>query len=76
MDKVLLDTTLEAMSGYLFERKWRHGVNEIFYLTDPLTGAEHRTDFAFIIESERHTMEILNKSKLGSGICPISTSLG
>lgn len=56
------DNAFKAVSEYLLSRGWVQSesveAEDFFYYVDPLTGMRHRSDFAFLLQTEREAMEV------------------
>lgn len=51
-----------AISEYLTASGWVFGGDQMdFYWVDPVSGLSHRSDFAFIVQSERDAMRLGQK---------------
>lgn len=64
----LRDHAFTAMGCYLHKCGWTESSTSaepavVFYWIDPITGFPHRTDFAFIIQTERDMYNLFHPSK-------------
>lgn len=53
---------VKAIDKYLFFHGWKHNIDSpdfsaMFHWIDPVTGLSHRSDFAYIVQSERDIYE-------------------
>jgi hypothetical protein len=60
--RLFKNKVLEAITGYWLGNGWTHNLDSkdesaIFNLIDPITGLCHRSDFAYIVQSERDIYE-------------------
>ena len=62
-ERELVDKALNGMCKYLELTGWilSEQTKTLFYWIDPITNLPHRTDFAFLIASERYLSKNLNK---------------
>lgn len=66
MENKEIDDVFVAVSNYLKKKGWWHH-DELDanwgYWTDPVTRLAHRSDFAFVVQSERDLNNLLNSKR-------------